>query len=96
MRSVFAFCGGVVLPPVLGIVWVLVINGGQFAYPLAGPYVHMAMADQILRGHYGITPGVPASPSSTILYPYLLALLAPLHLGVFTSLVPCLAATAAS
>jgi hypothetical protein len=75
---------------------VLVINGGQFAYPLAGPYVHMAMADQILRGHYGITPGESASPSSTILYPYLLALLAPLHLGVFTSLVPCLAATVGS
>src|SRR4051812_39964447 len=70
--------------------------GGEFAYGMDGPYIHMAMADQIRQGNYGLNPGEPASPSSSILYPFLLALLTPLPFGAATSLIFCLAANAGS
>ena len=75
---------------------VITANGGEFAYGMDGPYIHMAMADQIRQGHYGLNPGEPASPSSSILYPFLLALLTPLPFGAATSLIFCLAANAGS
>ena len=45
-------------------------NGGEFAYTLDAPYTHMALAGHILQGTYGLNPGEPASPSSSILYPF--------------------------
>ena len=50
-------------------------NGGHFAYTLDAPYTHLALAEQIRGGTYGLNAGEPASPSSTILFPFLLALL---------------------
>ncbi len=87
---------GVTLPSLIATLLVLAGNGGEFAYGMDGPYIHMAMADQIRQGHYGLNPGEPASPSSSILYPFLLALLSPLPFGAATSLVFCLAANAGS
>jgi hypothetical protein len=87
---------GVTLPSLIAMAMVITANGGEFAYGMDGPYIHMAMADQIRQGHYGLNPGEPASPSSSILYPFLLALLTPLPFGAATSLVFCLAANAAS
>ncbi|MCA0041899.1 hypothetical protein [Celeribacter litoreus] len=43
-------------------------------YALDDPYIHLALAENLLHGHYGINPGEVASPSSSILYPFLLAL----------------------
>ena len=54
---------------------ILLRNGGHFSYTLDAPYTQMAMAEQITRGTYGINPGEPSSPSSSIIYPFLLALL---------------------
>lgn len=87
---------GVTLPSLVAILLVLAGNGWDFAYGMDGPYIHMAMADQIRQGHYGLNPGEPASPSSSILYPFLLALLSPLPFGAATSLMFCLAANAGS
>src|SRR4051812_12571253 len=70
--------------------------GGEFAYGMDGPYIHMAMGDQIRQGHYGLNPGEPASPSSSILYPFLMAVLSPLPFGAATSLIFCLVANAGS
>ena len=87
---------GVTLPSLVAAILVIAGNSGEFAYGMDGPYIHMAMADQIRQGNYGLNPGEPASPSSSILYPFLLALLTPLPFGAATSLIFCLAANAGS
>ena len=48
-------------------------NRGQFLYALDDPYIHLALADGIAHGHYGVNPGEFASPSSSVLWPFLLA-----------------------
>ena len=51
-------------------------NGWAFEYPLDDVYIHLAMAEQIADGGYGINAGEAASASSSPLYPFLLAPLA--------------------
>jgi len=60
---------------------ILRINDGKFLYTLDDPYIHLALSDQIRHGNYGLYPGTHAAPSSSILYPFLLAPLSgtPLH-----------------
>lgn len=48
-------------------------NHGVFTYTLDDPYIHLALAENLAHGHYGINPGEPSSPSSSILWPFLLA-----------------------
>ena len=48
-------------------------NGHRFFYALDDPYIHLALSEGIAHGHYGINPGEFASPSSSVLWPYLLA-----------------------
>ena len=52
---------------------ILRLNGGHFNYTIDDPYIHLALAERIRGGHYGINPGEPAAPSSTILWPFLIA-----------------------
>jgi hypothetical protein len=52
---------------------VVKINSGTFLYTLDDPYIHLALSDQIRHGNYGLYPGTHAAPSSSILYPFLLA-----------------------
>jgi hypothetical protein len=47
-------------------------NGWSFEYPLDDVYIHLAMAEQIARGGYGINSGEIASAASSPLYPFLL------------------------
>ena len=77
----------------LAAIWLRV---GGFAYTLDAPYTHLSLAEQVLHGTYGLNPGEPASPSSSILYPFLLAGLALLPLGQFPPLLVNLAAAMAS
>ncbi len=51
---------------------ILFLNGGNFTYSLDDPYIHMTLARNILSGHYGIQPGEYSSPSSSILWPFIL------------------------
>mgnify|MGYP001821152948 CR=1 FL=1 len=46
---------------------------GHLVYSLDDPYIHLALAESILEGEYGINSGEYASPSSSILYPFLMA-----------------------
>jgi hypothetical protein len=46
--------------------------GGPFEYPLDDVYIHLAVAEQIAQGNYGVNPGEVSSPASSILYPFLL------------------------
>lgn len=47
-------------------------HAGVFEYPLDDVYIHLAMAEKIAAGTYGVNAGEPASASSSILYPFLL------------------------
>lgn len=62
-------------------------TGGELFYTLDDPYIHLALAEGILHGHFGINPGEAASPSSSILYPRLLALTLAAGLGDWGPLV---------
>ena len=65
-------------------------DDGVFTYSIDDPYIHLALAQSLAHGHYGINPGEPSSPSSSILWPFLLVpfaarawnLYAPLALNV--------------
>ncbi len=46
--------------------------GWVFEYPLDDVYIHLAMAEQIRAGGYGVNPGEIASAASSPLYPLLL------------------------
>lgn len=45
---------------------------GVFSYGLDDPYIHLAIAEEIARGGYGVNPGEFAAASSSIAYPFLL------------------------
>src|SRR6202050_3817573 len=61
------------------LVFVLRATGGTFGFSLDDPYIHLTLASHILDGHYGINPNEAAAPSSSILFPFLVAAL--LQLG---------------
>lgn len=52
---------------------ILKVNQGHFIYTLDDAYIHLSLAENILQGHYGVNPGEFSSPSSSILWPFLLA-----------------------
>ena len=64
---------------------------GTLVYTLDDPYIHLALAQRLQHGFYGINPGEPASPASSILFPFLLVPLAghtsgPWAIGVWVPL----------
>jgi len=71
--ALFLAIGATLLVLFLGI---LKINNGTFLYTLDDPYIHLALSDQIRHGNYGLYPGTHAAPSSSILFPFLLATVA--------------------
>ena len=52
---------------------ILKINDHTFIYTLDDPYIHLALSDQIRHGNYGLYDGTHAAPSSSIIFPFLLA-----------------------
>src|SRR5918998_1175737 len=50
----------------------LVLPHGAIFYTLDDPYIHLALAERIALGHYGINFGEVTAPSSSILWPFLL------------------------
>ena len=52
---------------------ILILNSGHFTYIVDDSYIHLALAENILRGHYGVNLSEYSSPSSSILWPFLLA-----------------------
>ena len=52
---------------------ILQSTGGALNYTLDDPYIHLALAENLVQGHYGVNVDENASPSSSILYPFLLA-----------------------
>src|ERR1700757_2773135 len=62
-------------------------NDHHFFFALDDPYIHLALAKSIGQGFYGINPGDPASPSSSILWPLLLVPFAAKSWGPIAALV---------
>ncbi len=55
---------------------------GNFTYTLDDPYIHLALAENLARfGHYGLNVEEYSSPSSSILWPFLLVPLLAIGLG---------------
>lgn len=50
----------------------LMVTGGVFEYPLDDVYIHLAIAEEIAAGGYGVNSGEYASAASSPLYPLLL------------------------
>src|ERR1700742_688744 len=71
-------------------------NSGHFSFSLDDPYIHLRLAENIVHGTYGINPGEYSAPSSSILWPFLLAPLVALGLGQYAALLLNLAAFAAT
>ncbi|MEN8216935.1 MAG: hypothetical protein ABFS56_11305 [Pseudomonadota bacterium] len=51
------------------------LNNGKLVYTLDDPYIHLALAENIAKGHYGINLNEFSAPSSSIIWPFLLAML---------------------
>jgi hypothetical protein len=56
---------------------------GRLVFTLDDPYIHLAVADHIRSGGYGVNGSEFSSPSSSIVWPYLIVLTEALHLGAF-------------
>jgi hypothetical protein len=54
---------------------------GHLIYTLDDPYIHLAVAENIARGGYGVNAQEFSSPSSSILFPFLLTPFVTLGLG---------------
>ncbi len=65
---------------------ILGLNQGHFVYALDDPYIHLALSENIAHSHYGINAGEPSSPSSSLLWPYLLAVFARFSWQIYTPL----------
>lgn len=49
------------------------LNQGHFTYAIDDPYIHLALSEKIALGHYGINLNEASSPSSSVIWPLLLA-----------------------
>jgi hypothetical protein len=79
----------VILLVVFGLeLWaILVFDEGHFIYTLDDAYIHLALAENIARGHYGVNLGEFSAPSSSIIWPFLLAPFSKLRVGTYMPLV---------
>jgi hypothetical protein len=55
------------------VVAIMLLCGGHFLYSADDPYISLSLGWHIGHGHYGINDGEVSSPSSSILYPFVLA-----------------------
>ncbi len=54
--------------------YIYLLCDSQLIYTLDDPYIHLALAEHLTHGHFGINANEAASPSSSILFPWLLAI----------------------
>lgn len=72
------------------------VSGEGFVYVLDDPLIHLAVAENILKGGYGVNFPELSAPSSSILFPWLLAGLLALGAGVWSPLILTLGASFAA
>lgn len=64
--------GAIILSAIYAAAVMLIASPVSF-YTMDDPYIHMALAENIARGHFGVNFGEASNPSSSILWPWLLA-----------------------
>jgi len=64
-------------------VLILIFNSGLFVYTVDDSYIHLALAENIFKGHYGINLNEYSSPSSSIIWPFILAPFSGLSFGYY-------------
>lgn len=77
---------GAVALSVIYAAWVIATSSLTSFYTLDDPYIHMALAENIARGHFGVNLGEVSNPSSSILWPWLLAAFEKIGLMVWAPL----------
>jgi hypothetical protein len=70
-----------------------IVNHGSITYTLDDAYIHLALAERISGGTYGINAGEFAAPASSILWPLILS---PFSKFGFFALLPCVLNLAAA
>jgi hypothetical protein len=69
----WVMAASVAVPILCELLLILHATQGHVLFTLDDPMIHLALAERLARDfHYGINPGAVASPSSSILYPFLL------------------------
>ena len=51
----------------------IALCNGHLIYAIDDPYIHLSVAENILQGGYGVNLGEYSAPSSSIIYPFILA-----------------------
>lgn len=69
----FIGCTLLILPIIVLYSLILYYTNNNFTYTLDDPYIHLALAKNIWLGNYGINISENSAPSSSILWPFLLA-----------------------
>jgi len=69
------------------IIFILILNSGLFVYTTDDAYIHLSLSENIVNGHYGINPGENSSPSSSIIWAFILT---PFNLINFIEIAPLL------
>ena len=71
----------------LGVLGITSLSDGHFSYTVDDSYIHLAVAEEIAKGNYGVNPGEFTAPSSSVIWPFLLAPFAMFSWGQFVPLV---------
>ena len=61
------------LPLVAIFLQIMRLTHGNFTYTLDDPYIHLALAENLWGGWYGINLGEVSAPSSSVIWPFMLA-----------------------
>jgi len=69
------------------VIIILILNSGLIVYTTDDAYIHLALAENILKGHYGINLQEYSSPSSSIIWPFILAPFTGLSFGYLMPLI---------
>ncbi|MCY7295034.1 hypothetical protein [Alteromonas sp. a30] len=62
---------------------IFALNHGNFTFSLDDPYIHLALAENIFKGHYGVNLSEFSAPSSSIIWPFILAPFASLSIAPY-------------
>lgn len=87
-RDWYPLIAGVLIVVGFELALILMTTHGSFTYTLDDPYIHLALAENLARfGHYGLNIEEYSSPSSSILWPLLLAPTLVVGLGAYGPLI---------
>jgi len=66
---------------------ILILNSFHLTYTIDDSYIHLALAENIWKGHYGINLQEYSSPSSSILWPFILSPFSNITIGNYSPLI---------